>query len=168
MPRLFVVDDETKNLKKLSAALLRAQLTKPQEMEALADLETLNPGLDLSRLRSGEVLAIPDSPAFKRSASEPLRKGSFEAFADLTRASLDALTVETKAERADRQVERDEVGRALKLAQKQEPRLKAELARVAKSLKREEQEDEDDEKQLAASVKAGLAELAELSERHFR
>jgi hypothetical protein len=168
MPRLFVVDDETKNPKKLAAALLRAQLTKPEERAALAELEASNPGVELARLRSGQVLVVPDSPAFKRSASEPLRKESFDAFADLSRASLDALTEQTKAERANRHLERDEVGRALKLALKQDPKLKAELDRVAKALKREEQQDEDHEKQLAASVKAALAELTELAERHFR
>jgi hypothetical protein len=57
---------------------------------------------------------------------------------------------------------------ALKAVLKQDPKLKAEFERVAKALKQEDEQDAEDEARLVRSIDAGLAELAELSQHHFR
>jgi hypothetical protein len=93
---------------------------------------------------------------------------SLEGFAERAKSSFEALTTGRDEQRAAREAEREEVARALKVALKAAPELKLELERVTDALKEARQKEDEVEARLSNLVKAGLAELAELSERHLR
>jgi hypothetical protein len=110
----------------------------------------------------------PGAPGPEPSAGAPPRKDSLEAFAERTRSSIKGLTEGRDEQRAAREAERDEVARALKLVLKDAPELKPHLDRVTKALKEAREREAEAEARVANLVKAGLAELAELTERHLR
>jgi hypothetical protein len=104
----------------------------------------------------------------KPSVADAPRKESLEAFTERARESLRGLTKGRDEQRAARDAEREEVGRALKLALNDAPELKRQLDRMTKALKAAREREDEVEARLAKLVKAGLAELDELTERHLR
>jgi hypothetical protein len=110
----------------------------------------------------------PEAPGPKPFIAGPPNRESLEAFAERTESSLRGLTEGRDEERATRDAERDEVARALKLALKNAPELKSQLDRVTKALKQARERDDEVEARVAKLVKAGLAELAEFTDRQLR
>jgi len=63
--------EEKADSKSLSALLLKANLSTIQSEKALAALQALNPHVDITKVTTGTVLLVPDTPSFKVSAERP-------------------------------------------------------------------------------------------------
>src|SRR5262245_5805901 len=164
----MIVIQEHADREALVGRLLRARLSNSQIESALASLQALNPHVEISNLRAGTVLLVPDKPAFKTSASEPVAGEAFEEFQQFVRDALGKAAEDLKAGNAARAAERDEVNAVIKLAAFKrlldgDAELKQQVADARRAFTEEQHQAEEAEQALAAASKAALAKLAELS-----
>lgn len=86
--RIFIIKQDT-DLKDLGEKLLKGN--RKRAPASLDRLQSLNPHLDINRLRAGTVLLIPDSPDFRTEEAEPVGATGFDEFErEITGALRDA------------------------------------------------------------------------------
>ena len=113
MLRILVIRDKDKDTD-LRDRLLSAALTSEQADSALEALQALNPHTDIRKPSAGTVLLVPDTPAFKASASVPVLGETFDSFQQLVKSALSNAAENLKAANAARAAERDEVMAVIK------------------------------------------------------
>jgi hypothetical protein len=149
----------------LSRELFRARLSAGQADRARESLESLNPHVNLKKVRPGDVLLVPDTPSFKTSATEPVQGEVLELFEELVRRGLSDTSERLRAGNAARAEQRADVAAALKSAALKravadDQELGNQLTLVMKNLKQQEQEDGERVGELAEAGKAALGALA--------
>jgi hypothetical protein len=165
--RMIVIKQDT-DLEALKGNLLKARVAGAQADSALAALQALNPHADLNKLSAGQLLLVPDVPAFKVSVSNSVAGGALDQFRQLvsdgldkTAASLNAAHAADDAGRADVTAAFNTAG--LKRLIDSDATLKQQIAVVTRTF----QQDQDQAKQagadLAAASTAALAKLAQLT-----
>ena len=164
--RMLIIKSDT-DVQALSDQLFKAKLSGAQSEAALARLQTLNPHADLTKLRPGTVLLVPDAPTFKVSASNPVHGSAFNDFQKLVRDYLNQAATNMKAGNRARAEERDEVSAALKTsavkrAADSDPELMSQVKEATTSFKQDQQQDKGAEQTVDNAGKAALAKLAEL------
>lgn len=166
MLRTFVVKSET-DLPALSSALLDGRFRGAQADAALADLKRLNPHADLTQLKPGTVLFVPDTPGFKATAATSVQAGFLADFRTRLTGALDAAARDAKVGMAGRAAERADVSAALasavfKNAAANDPILTGQGGAAAKAMAAEETDDKQSLDALAAASRAVLASLDQL------
>jgi hypothetical protein len=165
--RMIVIKQDT-DLEALKANLLKARTAAGQADSAFAALQTLNPHADLNKLTVGQVLLVPDLPAFKVSVSDPVLGGALDQFRQLISDGLDKTAASLKATHAAADAVRADVRAAfntagLKRLTDSDAAFKRQVADVTKTF----QQDQDEATQAAATFastsSAALAKLAQLS-----
>ena len=167
MARMFVVKDDA-TLEVLKGSLLSARLSNTQATSALAELQTLNPHVDLKNVSAGTVLLVPDAPSFKASASDSVVGDAFGGFQELVRDELTAVARNLRTGAAARAEQRSEVASVQKTAAfrkvvEQDAELKEQLAQASKQAKDDEKAAAAAEDTVEAVSKGAMAELAALA-----
>jgi len=151
----------------LGGLLLNARLSAPQATAALANLQALNPHVDIKKLKAGQMLLVPDAPGFKVSATDSVQGQGLQAFTDSVTQALGATAERLKAGNAARASERADVLAVLKLAAVKrlidsDADLKQQVAESTRSFKDDDQQAADLERNLASAIKAASAKLTEI------
>jgi hypothetical protein len=165
--RMLIVKQDT-DLPALSGSLLAAKLGARQTDAALQSLQALNPHVDLKKLRTGSVLLVPDAPAFKTSATNPVHGGALDAFQQLVRDALGGLAERLKAGDAGRAAERAEVTSVLKnlgRVSAADPDLQQQIAGITKAFQEDQKTADQAQQAVAAAGKEATAALAALGKR---
>lgn len=89
---LFAVSQE-QNLEAVADSLLRARTSKANREAAVAKIRAANPGIDLDRLRPGQVLFVPDLEGRKPAADDNFTN-QLDEMAKTARDALTALSAE--------------------------------------------------------------------------
>jgi hypothetical protein len=165
MRRLIITQNT--DAQALNDRLLKAKLSGVQSEAAMSRLQALNPHADLTKLRSGTVLLVPDAPSFKTTATDAVHDNAFEDFQKLVKDSLGQAVSSLKAGNRTRAAERADVSAAFKTsAVKQaiasDPELKKQIQDATEALRQDQQEDKDAEQAVFDAGKAVLAKLVEL------
>jgi hypothetical protein len=164
--RMLVIKQNT-DAHSLNDQLLKAKLSGVQSEVAMARLQALNPHADLTKLRTGTVLLVPDAPSFKTTASDAVHDDAFEDFQKLVKDNLARAVNSLRAGNRERTTERADISAAFKTtavtrAAANDPELKKQIVDAAEALKQDQQEDKDAEQALVSAGKAALTKLAEL------
>lgn len=165
--RMIVIKKDT-DLKSLRGQLLKAKTGSGQADSAVNMLQAANPHVDLTKLRAGTVLLVPDSPSFNAAASDPVPADTFDEFQQLIRDGLGSAADKVKSGSATRASERNEVSAAVstdvvKRLLASDAELKQQVADATRTFKEEQQQDAQATKDVAAAGKAALAKLDELA-----
>jgi hypothetical protein len=165
--RMVVIKQDT-DLEALKGNLLKARTAAGQADSAFAALQKLNPHADFTKLSPGQVLLVPDLPAFKVTASDPVLGGALDQFRQVISDGLDQTATSLKAAHAADDAVRADVTTAfntpgLKRLIDSDAALKQQVADVTKTF----QQDQDQAKQAATDLSsastAALAKLTQLS-----
>jgi hypothetical protein len=167
MPRTVIVKTDT-TLRALGPTLLDARFRGDQVEAALDRLKALNPHADPERIPAGTVLFVPDSPAFKASASTSPQAAPIEEFRVMLTGALTDAASRLKAANAVRAAERADLSTvvrsaAFKRAAGDDRDVLQQVSDAQKALATEETEDKQAEESLAGMSKAALAALAQLT-----
>jgi hypothetical protein len=153
----------TDSLTKLLKAGGAAQATT-----TLDKLQRLNPHANLSELKAGTVLLMPDLPHLKAGEADSVAAETFDAFASDATTGLKASSERLRAGAAQREAERKEVtavfnSAAIKQAFKADPALREQADAALERFKIEQKEATESLAQLE-SMNAALAdELGQLA-----
>jgi hypothetical protein len=166
--RIMLVTDQEKDLTALKSRLLSGRLGDARAASAMRALEDLNPHVDFRKLAAGTVLLVPDSPDFKRSASDSAAGDVVNDLQQLVRSGLEAAAAKLEEGNKERAAERAELTTvlarpAVKRALEADPEIKARLGEVAKRFKEEQRQAIEAERALEAATKGAMAELASLT-----
>jgi hypothetical protein len=168
MPRVVVIKQET-DVETLRSTLLSARVSDAQAASAMEDFRTLNPHVaELTSLKPGTIVLVPDSPRFKASASASVAADPTDDLQKLVSASISAAAHRVTAANAARAEERAELANAQKLsavkkAAENDPQLREQLADAAKASKAAQQENAQAEKALDLMLDGAHNELTALS-----
>jgi hypothetical protein len=164
--RMLIIKQNT-DAQALNDQLLKAKLTGVQSEAAMSRLQALNPHADLTKLRTGTVLLVPDAPSFKTTATDAVHDNAFEDFQKLVKDNLAQAVSSLRAGNRARATERADVSAAFKTsavmqAIANDPELKKQIQDATEALKQNQQQDKDAEQAVVNAGKAALAKLAEL------
>ncbi|MFO1161125.1 MAG: hypothetical protein U1E60_19945 [Reyranellaceae bacterium] len=167
MPRIVIVKTDT-TLRALGPTLLDARFRGDQVDAALERLKALNPHADPERIAAGTILFVPDTPAFKASASTTPQAQPLDDFRAMLTTALSDSATRLKGANAARAAERADLSTVLKSATfKRAAGDDADVAKqvsdAQKAAATEETEDKQAEETLAAMSKAALAALAQIT-----
>ena len=167
MPRTVIVKTDT-TLRALGPTLLDARFRGDQVDAALDRLKALNPHADPEKIAAGTVLFVPDTPAFKASASTSPQAQPLDDFRAMLTTALTDSAARLKSANAARAAERADLttvlkGAAFKRASGDDADVVKQVSDTQKALATEETEDKQAEEALAAMSKAGLAALAQVT-----
>lgn len=167
MPRTVIIKTDT-TLRALGPTLLDARFRGEQVDAALERLKALNPHADPERIPAGTILFVPDSPAFKASASMSPQAAPIEDFRVMLTSALSDAATRLKNASATRAAERADLstvvkGAAFKRAAGDDRDVLQQVSDAQKAMATEEAEDKQAEESLAAISKAALAALAQLT-----
>jgi hypothetical protein len=145
--------------------VLAGKTTAAQAQSALQQLQALNPHVDLSNVKAGTVILIPDAPNFNATEGDPVGSGTFADFQQLVRNGLTDATQRLRSGNAARAADRSDVNTLLKSAAFKrvldaDAALKQQFTDATKGFKDEQTEEDENEAAVTAAAKAVLAELA--------
>ena len=104
MPNVFVANEKI-TAAGLADALLKSKVTAKNRAAALVEIGRANPGLDLSAIRPGTVVVVPQLPGLKPTATaDPAGNAADDQVARLTEGLTDLLAA---AEAGEEQRKRD-------------------------------------------------------------
>ena len=164
--RMLLIKQDS-DLDAVSGLLLSARLNATQSGAAIEQLQSLNPHVDLRRLKAGTMLLVPEGPGFKISATSSVQGQALEGLREVLEKGLGAAAEKLKAGNAARAAERAEVNAVMRLAVVKrtidsDADLKQQAADSIKTFREDDQQAEESERALGATTKAGLAKLAEI------
>lgn len=167
MPRTVIVKTDT-TLRAFGPTLLDARFRGEQVEVALDRLKALNPHADPERIPAGTILFVPDTPAFKTSASTSPQAAPLEEFRTMLTTALADAAGRLKTANAARAAERTDLttvlrSAAFKRATGEDREVLQQANDAQKALGAEETEDKQAEESLAVMSKAALAALAQLA-----
>jgi hypothetical protein len=113
--RILVTDRNT-DARTLRDRLLSGKLSVAQADAALASLQMVNPHVDLTDLRPGTVVFVPDTPDFKQAGSDAVFGDALQEFEQMVKTALDTAASRSKAAGDLRTAEGAEVSKVLKSA----------------------------------------------------
>ena len=147
--------------------LLDGRFGGAQAEAAMTQLKALNPDVDLQKLPPGTRLFVPDTPAFRTTATTSTASAPLDDFRTLLTDALEDTVKTFRSDAAARAGERADVAAALKSAafkrQADGDQTLAALATDASlTLAAEEAADKTGESELATIGKSALAALAEM------
>ena len=166
MPKLFVAAEQL-DAQSLVRTLLGSRVSAARRENAIIELRRLNPGLDLERIRPGEIVVVPDAAGAGARKEDPVR----DSIADLvlrTDTALRELPAESDRAEERRRAAAEEVRALLgsdevRRLVRSSPQLQQNLASVAAELEKEDTQAQQGRDVLAQATEGWLADLAELA-----
>jgi hypothetical protein len=155
MPKLFVVTDET-DTASLATAILGVRIGAARREAAIAAQRLANAGIDLDRLRPGQILTVPDGPDLADRTGDAVAV-PLDDLVDRGAAALGLVPEETDraeaARRAEAEAMRAVLGtREVARISANNPQLKQNVASVARDLEIQDAESEQERRALADAI----------------
>jgi hypothetical protein len=156
------------NLQTLRSLLVDSRLGGARSDAVLETLQAANPHADLTNLRAGTVLFVPEGAGFRGSASTSAGGGAFSDFQQIVRNALGQAGETLKAASAARGAERTTVAGAVATPAVQraiatDHALAQQVGEGTKALEDDLQQAQQAERALAEASRAALATLADLA-----
>lgn len=142
--RVIVVRDE-KNARALAGRLLKARTSQAATTRAIAAIRDANPGLDLDKLRPGDVVLVPELAGARKAVGDVLAP-ELDALAEQVHAGLGALE---RATASAREALQEEIRRSVQVIGEvsefatADPRLAANIKSVKRTLDEDGTADEE-------------------------
>jgi hypothetical protein len=167
--RTFIVKTNT-DLKSLSADLIDSRFSDKQKAAALQEIRTLNPHVDIDKLKAGSALFLPSKPGFKAAAAKSPQSDMLDEFQRLLSSALSdtagRLRDGSVARAAERAAVRESLGTpGFKAALREDPDLAKQAESAQKFMAAEEaaEKQQDPEEAVKAMGKAAMASIAVMS-----
>jgi hypothetical protein len=164
--RILVTDQKT-DARSLRDRLLSQKLSAGQVDAAIASLQMVNPHLDLTNVRPGTVVFVPDTRDFQPTGSDAVLGDALDGFEQLVKTALDDAVSRSKAASESRAAEIAEVGKVIKSAAfkrllDKDTELQRSVEIATEAVRTERDERAQAEQALTAASQAALESLRAL------